>query len=106
MPEVPWREASAKKMHKWKYSQVYKGFAGARPVPDWTWEVAGSNTACTPESNLTTPGCVPVFRTTKALGLICGDAFAPASKFDGCVFSAHCARESIAAFFRERLSTQ
>lgn len=95
MPEIPWKEASSVKMHKWKYSQVYKGYAGARPSPDWTWPAEDSSCS----SNF--PGCVTVFQTEQALGLLAGDAFAPASKFDGCVFSAHRTAEAISSFFKK-----
>jgi len=101
LPEIPWREASATKVHKWKYSQVYKGYGGARPSPDWTWDEKGIDT-CTDLA----PGCIPLFKTDQCLGMLCGDAVAPASKFDGCVFSAYKGAEAIKAFFKEQLSAK
>jgi renalase len=94
MPEVPWAKATHVKCHKWRYSQVYKGLGGARPNAAWAWppEALASEAA---------PGCVPLFRTPNSLALVCGDAMAPASNFEGCVFSAYrCAaaiREFVAA---------
>jgi predicted NAD/FAD-dependent oxidoreductase len=101
LPEMPWDEARFCKLQKWKYSQVYKGFAGKRPAPDWTWL---SGEACSKTDEF--PGCIPLFQTDQVLGLTCGDAFAPASKFDGCVFSAHRAAEAVGAFFQVTPTTQ
>ncbi|CAE7753219.1 metG [Symbiodinium sp. CCMP2592] len=75
LPELPWAGAEGSKVHKWKYSQVYKGFGGARLAPDWAWPVEEAKEAA--------PGCVPLFRTDKSLGLLCGDAMAPAGNFEG-----------------------
>lgn len=88
LPEIPWREAAAVKVHKWAYSQVYKGYGARRPAADWVWD-AGSNGF---------PGCLELFRTEQALGLLAGDALAPASNFEGCVYSAHKAAEAVKAF--------
>merc|ERR1712183_610374 len=97
MPEIPWAKASASKMQKWKYSQVYKGLRGSRPDPGWTW-----NSMEDPVANENVPGFLTLFQTDHALGMMCGDAFAPASKFDGCVFSAYKAAESLRAFLQAR----
>lgn len=91
LPELPWAGAEGSKVHKWKYSQVYKGFGGARLAPDWAWNVEEAKEAA--------PGCVPLFRTDKSLGLLCGDAMAPAGNFEGCVYSAHKAAEALRAHF-------
>mmetsp|Transcript_39662 Transcript_39662/g.88903 ORF Transcript_39662/g.88903 Transcript_39662/m.88903 type:complete len:390 (-) Transcript_39662:186-1355(-) len=91
LPELPWAGAEGTKIHKWKYSQVYKGFGGAKLAPDWVWPVEGSQEAA--------PGCVPLFRSDKALGLLCGDAMAPAGNFEGCVYSAHKAAEALRQHF-------
>lgn len=88
LPEVPWDKAASVKVHKWLYSQVYKGLGAKRPAPDWVWD-AGDNGF---------PGCVELFHTSRALGLLAGDSMAPASNFEGCVFSARRAAEAIKAF--------
>jgi hypothetical protein len=101
MPEVPWAEARLKKIQKWKYSQVYKGYAASRPSPDWTWD---ANTADSCLNGF--PGCVSLFENDHSLALMCGDAFAPASKFDGCVYSAKRGAEAIKTFFQSQLASK
>jgi len=90
MPEIPWDKATAVEPLKWRYSQVYKGLGGSRPAPDWVWG---------PEVDTATfPGTVKLFQTDQALGLLSGDALAPASNFEGCVFSAHQTAAAIRAY--------
>lgn len=95
LPEVPWSAALGGKVQKWKYSQVYKSVGGTKPSPDWTWP------ADPEEAHKAAPGFVPLFQSATALGLLCGDAVAPASNFEGCVFSAHRAAAAIRAFLQE-----
>merc|ERR1712107_826449 len=85
LPDIPWSQASGVKTHKWLYSQVYKGIGAKRPNPAWEW-TSGDHGF---------PGCVELFRTPQALGLIAGDSLAPAGNFEGCIYSAHCAAEVI-----------
>mmetsp|Transcript_96089 Transcript_96089/g.200733 ORF Transcript_96089/g.200733 Transcript_96089/m.200733 type:complete len:398 (-) Transcript_96089:196-1389(-) len=81
LPEIPWKEAGATKVHKWLYSQVYKSIGEKRPSPDWVWD---------PEDREKTEleGCVPLLKTSNTLVLLAGDALAPSANFEGCVFSA------------------
>jgi len=88
MPEVPWEKAHAVKVQKWLYSQVYKGLGAKRPAPDWVWD-NGDNGF---------PGYVELFKTGRALGLLAGDSMAPASNFEGCVFSAMRTADAIKAY--------
>jgi len=88
LPDIPWSQASGVKTHKWLYSQVYKGIGAKRPDPAWEW-TSGDHGF---------PGCVELFRTPQALGLIAGDSLAPAGNFEGCIYSAHCAAEVIKKF--------
>lgn len=94
LPEVPWKSAASTKVHKWRYSQVYKAFNGARPAPDWTWNPSASDAA-------DTPGTLQLSCSERALVLLAGDAVAPSSNFEGCVYSAH----RTASAVREFLST-
>lgn len=96
LPEVPWAQAAAVKVHKWRYSQVYKGLGGGRPAPspDWVW---GKDPSI--DSRF---GYVTLFKSSSALGLLCGDSAAPAGNFEGTVFSAHKAAEAILAFLEQR----
>lgn len=80
LPEIPWRQAASVKVHKWRYSQVYKGFGGRRPIPDWVW---GKDSTVD-----SAPGYVTLARTGLATILVSGDAAAPSSNFEGCAFSA------------------
>eukprot|EP00933_Yihiella_yeosuensis_P014573 TRINITY_DN13016_c2_g2_i13.p1 TRINITY_DN13016_c2_g2~~TRINITY_DN13016_c2_g2_i13.p1 ORF type:complete len:393 (+),score=78.88 TRINITY_DN13016_c2_g2_i13:104-1282(+) len=96
LPDIPWGEAEDVKVMKWKYSQVYKGLGARRPKPDWIWKDGAS------EADLGGfPGCVQLFRSPLGLGLLAGDAMAPASNFEGCVFSALRTAEAIKAFASE-----
>lgn len=97
MPEVPWNDAQGVEVLKWRYSQVYKGFGNTRPAPDWVWG-AEVDTA-------KFPGTVELFQTNKALGLLSGDAFAPASNFEGCVYSASQSAAAIRAYLDKRKFT-
>jgi len=87
LPEIPWAKAASVKVQKWLYSQVYKGIGAKRPSPDWVWDAGDGGF----------PGCVELFRTEGTLGLLAGDAMAPASNFEGCVFSAFRAAEAVRA---------
>eukprot|EP00931_Biecheleriopsis_adriatica_P074898 TRINITY_DN48874_c0_g1_i1.p1 TRINITY_DN48874_c0_g1~~TRINITY_DN48874_c0_g1_i1.p1 ORF type:complete len:391 (-),score=78.65 TRINITY_DN48874_c0_g1_i1:68-1240(-) len=95
LPELPWASAQGSKVHKWRYSQVYKGFGGAKPAPDWVWPEQESAPAAS------SPGCVTMFRSEKSVGLLCGDAVAPASNFEGCVYSAWRAATALKAVLSE-----
>lgn len=91
LPEIPWVSAAAVKIHKWRYSQVYKGFGGASMKPDWVYGAE--------DSAGTAPGAVELWRQSRSLGLLLGDAMAPASNFEGCVFSAHKGAALLREFF-------
>jgi len=91
MPEVPWSSAAAVKMHKWRYSQVYKGYGGTSMKPDWVYGADDS----------AAPGAVELWRQSRSLGLLLGDALAPASNFEGCIFSAHKGAKLLRDFFAE-----
>merc|ERR1740121_206610 len=88
MPEVPWERAAEVKVRKWLYSQVYRGVGNLRPSPDWTWDSGDKGF----------PGCMELFRSENVLGLLAGDATAPASNSEGCVFSAHKTAEAVRQF--------
>lgn len=90
LPDIPWRSASSVKVHKWKYSQVYKGIGARRPAADWVWDSGDGGF----------PGSVELVRTDNALVLLAGDSLAPASNFEGCVFSARRAADSIVEWLR------
>lgn len=75
LPELPWDSAEGSKVHKWRYSQVYIGYGGHKPSPSWVWPMG--------EETGSQSGCVELFRSEGALGLLCGDAVAPASNFEG-----------------------
>lgn len=96
LPEIPWASASSK-VHKWKYSQVYKGLGGRQPRPNWVWEGDAADVA---------PGVVSLARTASALCLLSGDAVAPASNFEGCVFSAFRTVAAIQGFALEQAAKQ
>jgi len=91
LPELPWATAEGSKVHKWKYSQVYIGYGGNKPSPSWVWPVGAETSS--------SGGCVELFRADGSLGLLCGDAVAPASNFEGCVYSAYKAAEMLRAHF-------
>eukprot|EP00929_Paragymnodinium_shiwhaense_P058815 TRINITY_DN29469_c0_g1_i1.p1 TRINITY_DN29469_c0_g1~~TRINITY_DN29469_c0_g1_i1.p1 ORF type:complete len:450 (+),score=59.43 TRINITY_DN29469_c0_g1_i1:133-1350(+) len=96
LPEVPWAEASASKVHKWRYSQVYKGYDGSAPAPSWVWN-------CTEDApGEAMPGHVTLFgKDGPALGLVSGDAVAPSSNFEGCIYAASKTSEALKAYFSE-----
>eukprot|EP00927_Polykrikos_kofoidii_P024381 TRINITY_DN22187_c0_g1_i1.p1 TRINITY_DN22187_c0_g1~~TRINITY_DN22187_c0_g1_i1.p1 ORF type:complete len:433 (-),score=67.67 TRINITY_DN22187_c0_g1_i1:102-1373(-) len=91
LPEIAWDKASDVKVHKWRYSQVYKAFCGVSPSPSWTWDASAEVIA-------PAPGFVTLFETRQALGLLSGDAFAPSSNFEGCIFSAKQTASAIKGF--------
>eukprot|EP00746_Dinoflagellata_sp_MGD_P165729 gnl/MRDRNA2_/MRDRNA2_95171_c0_seq1.p1 gnl/MRDRNA2_/MRDRNA2_95171_c0~~gnl/MRDRNA2_/MRDRNA2_95171_c0_seq1.p1 ORF type:complete len:394 (+),score=69.05 gnl/MRDRNA2_/MRDRNA2_95171_c0_seq1:64-1245(+) len=97
MPELPWQKAHTVEVLKWRYSQVYKGYGNARPKPDWIWGAEVDSG--------TFPGTVKLFETEKSLGLLSGDAFAPASNFEGCVYSAHQTAAAIRSWMSARKFT-
>lgn len=90
-------------LHKWWYSQVYKGYGGRDPDPNWAWpcEAFAPDADKAPLEVEAWPGFVKLFETEKCLGLLAGDAFAPGGKFEGCVYSAARA----AAQVRQRLTS-
>ncbi|CAE8696024.1 unnamed protein product [Polarella glacialis] len=93
MPEVDWASASATKVVKWRYSQIYKGIVGERPAANWVW---GDE-----EVEKAKPGVVTLFRKGQVLGLLAGDATAPTSNFESCVYSAHRCAAAVKAFLAE-----
>lgn len=92
LPELPWAAAEGSKVHKWKYSQVYIGYGGNKPSPSWVWPAGAAEAS-------PAPGCVELFRSDGGLGLLCGDAIAPASNFEGCLYSAYKAAEALRSHF-------
>ena len=68
------------------------GYGGLKPSPSWVW----------PKSDeAPPPGCAELFRTKGAMALLCGDAMAPASNFEGCVYSAFKAAELLKSHFKD-----
>lgn len=90
LPDIPWESAVDVKILKWKYSQVFKGLSGQRPSPAWVWDERSEDVKF--------PGVVELFRSPHALGLVAGDATAPAGNFEGCVYSAHRTAAAIQKF--------